>query len=36
MGIAITALNWRPPDFWASTPHEFYSAIEAMQKRNEE
>jgi len=36
MGIAITALHWRPSDFWAATPHEFFSAIEELQKRQEE
>jgi len=28
MGLAIVRLKWLPGDFWRSTPHEFYSAIE--------
>lgn len=28
MGAASVILGWRPWDFWRSTPHEFWSAIE--------
>jgi hypothetical protein len=31
MGMAIVHLHWRPTDFWAATPHEFWSAIEELQ-----
>lgn len=26
MGIAASALGWRPQEFWQSTPHEFWAA----------
>jgi hypothetical protein len=28
-------LHWRPTDFWAATPHEFWSAIEELQQLKE-
>jgi hypothetical protein len=32
MGVAITSLHWRAGDFWRATPHEFWSAIEALER----
>ncbi|PZR83601.1 MAG: hypothetical protein DI537_34715 [Stutzerimonas stutzeri] len=31
MGTAAAALGWRPSEFWSSTPHEFWAAIEGWQ-----
>ncbi len=31
MGIAIVRLRWSPAEFWASTPHEFWSAVEVLE-----
>lgn len=32
MGIAIVKLHWSPDIFWKSTPAEFWSAIEILEK----
>ena len=37
MGWAAVTLHWRAADFWAATPHEFWSAYEILEegsKRN--
>lgn len=34
MGFACAALGWRPPDFWAATPHEFWAAHESYVRIN--
>ena len=36
MGLAIVHLHWRPSDFWNATPHEFFAAVEMLEKRQEE
>ncbi|WP_084691205.1 phage tail assembly chaperone [Sphingomonas sp. SRS2] len=41
MGIAILDLHWSADQFWNSTPHEFFSAVEigedrAAQRGNED
>jgi hypothetical protein len=36
MGIAIVQLHWTPEQFWRSTPHEFWSAIEILEEMNKE
>lgn len=28
MAFALVRLQWRPADFWAATPHEFWSAMQ--------
>lgn len=28
MGMAAAMLHWTPPQFWQSTPHEFFAAYE--------
>jgi hypothetical protein len=28
MGYAAITLRWSPDQFWRSTPHEFYAAVE--------
>jgi hypothetical protein len=33
MGIAITKFRWTPQEFWQSTPHEFFSAIEVLREQ---
>ncbi len=32
MGVASALLHWRPRDFWSSTPHEFYAALEGYER----
>lgn len=32
MGFAIVRLGWSPAAFWASTPHELYSAVETLER----
>jgi hypothetical protein len=32
MATAIIHLRWRPPDFWDATPHEFWAAIEELER----
>ncbi|WP_242149621.1 phage tail assembly chaperone [Sphingomonas sp. BAUL-RG-20F-R05-02] len=32
MGVAAAALGWRPREFWASTPSEFWAAIRAYER----
>lgn len=32
MGFAIARLHWRPRDFWRSTPHELFAAIEVLER----
>jgi len=34
MGMAQAALHWSAEQYWASTPHEFWAAIEAWEKMN--
>jgi hypothetical protein len=34
MGFAVAAFGWRPREFWASTPHEFYAALESYERLN--
>lgn len=34
MGIAAAALGWRPSEYWASTPHEFWAAFEGWEAMN--
>ncbi len=36
MAHAIVDLKWAPGDFWASTPHEFWSAFELIIERAKE
>lgn len=33
MGVAIVHFGWRPADFWAATPHEFWSAFEVLTEK---
>ena len=34
LGDAIYHLRWTPRTFWASTPHEFFAAQEAVERAN--
>lgn len=34
MGIAAAALHWPPATWWASTPHEFWAAMEGIEAMN--
>lgn len=34
LGFACAALHWPPHVFWASTPHEFYAAIDSFAELN--
>lgn len=34
MGLAAAALSWRPHEFMAATPHEFWAAIEGYEAFN--
>lgn len=34
MGLAAYAFHWTATEFWASTPHEFWSAFEVYQEAN--
>lgn len=33
MGFAIVRLRWSPAEFWAATPHEFWSAVEVLEEQ---
>jgi hypothetical protein len=33
--MAAVVLGWRPRDFWAATPHEFWAAIEYKREQTE-
>jgi hypothetical protein len=33
MAFAIVDLRWTPPQFWAATPHELWSAVEMIEQR---
>jgi len=30
----MAALGWRPNEFWAATPHEFWTAVEGWERMN--
>jgi hypothetical protein len=32
MGFAVAALGWRPREFWASTPTEYWTAVKAYER----
>ncbi len=32
MGFAVAALGWRPREFWASTPVEYWDAVRAWER----
>lgn len=34
MGLAAATLGWRPAEFWAATPHEFWACIEGWEEAN--
>jgi len=34
MAIAAAALGWRPREWFTSTPHEFWAAIEGWEEMN--
>lgn len=34
--MTIAHMHWTPAAFWASTPHEVYAAIEALQGTDDE
>jgi hypothetical protein len=34
MGAAAAALGWRPREWWAATPCEFWDAIRAYERMN--
>ena len=34
MGLASAMLGWRPTQFWSSTPHEFWAAVEGWERMN--
>jgi hypothetical protein len=35
MGFAIVRLRWSPDQFWRSTPHELWAAVEFLEDQAE-
>jgi hypothetical protein len=34
MAFALVVLGWRPADYWAATPHEYWAAYELWREMN--